>query len=209
MAGCGPGGGPRSGRHRLRRRLRDEQHRRVPSGDQRQCGAQPCDLRPPDGGQWPGQREGGDSAGDVYSSNFNADSITEYAPGASGNVAPICTIAGSNTGLAENDDISLAPDGTLYVGNFSGNPVEVYRAGRLREHGARSGPSPGPTPPSGSSTDSESTPPALCMPITRIPPASPSSPRAPTATWPRSDHRRIEHGVELPGRRRGLRGRPV
>ena len=44
-------------------------------------------------------------------------------------MAPICTIAGSNTGLAENDDISLAPDGTLYVGNFSGNPVKVFVLG--------------------------------------------------------------------------------
>jgi hypothetical protein len=70
-----------------------------------------------------------DSAGDVYASNFNADSITEFAPGASGNVAPICTIAGSNTGLDDNDDISLAPDGTLYVGNFAGNPVEVFAPG--------------------------------------------------------------------------------
>jgi sugar lactone lactonase YvrE len=71
-----------------------------------------------------------DSAGDVFSSNFNDDSITEYAPGASGNVAPICTISGSNTGLDNNDDISLASDGTLYVGNFAGNdPVEVFAPG--------------------------------------------------------------------------------
>ena len=70
------------------------------------------------------------AAGDIFSSNFNSDSITEYAPGASGNVAPICTIAGSNTGLAENDDISLASDGTLYVGNFVGSdPVEVFAPG--------------------------------------------------------------------------------
>ena len=70
------------------------------------------------------------AAGDIFSSNFNSDSITEYAPGASGNVAPICTIAGSNTGLADNDDISLASDGTLYVGNFGGSdPVEVFAPG--------------------------------------------------------------------------------
>ena len=70
-----------------------------------------------------------DAAGDVFSSNFSGDSITEYAPGASGNVAPICTISGSNTGLDSNDDISIAPDGTIYVGNFAGNPVEVFAPG--------------------------------------------------------------------------------
>ncbi len=70
-----------------------------------------------------------DSHGDVWASNFRSDSITEYAPGASGNVAPICDISGSNTGLVSNDDISLAPDGTIYVGNFGGNPVEVFAPG--------------------------------------------------------------------------------
>ncbi len=69
------------------------------------------------------------SAGDIFSSNFHSNSITEYAPGASGNIAPICTISGSNTGLDENDDISLASDGTLYVGNFLGSPVEVFAPG--------------------------------------------------------------------------------
>jgi sugar lactone lactonase YvrE len=70
------------------------------------------------------------AAGNIFASNFNGNSITEYAPGASGNVAPICTIAGSNTGLANNDDISLASDGTLYVGNFAGSsPVEVFAPG--------------------------------------------------------------------------------
>ncbi len=70
-----------------------------------------------------------DANGDVYSSNFDADSITEFAPGASGNATPICTIVGPNTGLDENDDISLASDGTIYVGNFAGTPVEVFAPG--------------------------------------------------------------------------------
>jgi hypothetical protein len=70
-----------------------------------------------------------DAAGDVFASNFNSDSITEYAPGASGDVAPICTISGSNTGLDDNDDISIAPDGTIYAGNFYGNSVEVFGPG--------------------------------------------------------------------------------
>ena len=64
-----------------------------------------------------------DSDGDVWVSNFAAgdgigNSITEYAPGASGDTTPICTISGSNTGLYANDDMSIEPDGTLVVGNI-------------------------------------------------------------------------------------------
>ena len=32
-----------------------------------------------------------DAAGDVYASNHYLNSVTEYAPGANGNVAPIAT----------------------------------------------------------------------------------------------------------------------
>jgi sugar lactone lactonase YvrE len=71
-----------------------------------------------------------DSTGKIYASNLSNDSITEYAPGASGNVAPVCTISGPNTGLGGNDDMSLASDGTLYVGNYRGAPgVEVFAPG--------------------------------------------------------------------------------
>ena len=47
---------------------------------------------------------------------------------------PICTISGSNTGLDENDDMSLEPDGTLVVGNFTdaagdGGSVVVFSPG--------------------------------------------------------------------------------
>jgi hypothetical protein len=58
-----------------------------------------------------------DAAGDVYSSNFTNSSITEYAPGASGNASPIRTIQGANTDLDKPDDMALTPSGVLYVGN--------------------------------------------------------------------------------------------
>lgn len=74
-----------------------------------------------------------DAAGDVFAvnsaENGGSPSITEYGPGASGNVAPICTIQGSNTGLALPDDMSLATDGTMYVGNINSNTAEVFAAG--------------------------------------------------------------------------------
>jgi hypothetical protein len=70
------------------------------------------------------------SSGDVFVSNSANSSITEYAPGASGDATPINIIQGPHTGLAENDDMALATDGTLYVGNFEGTaPVEVFRPG--------------------------------------------------------------------------------
>ena len=80
-----------------------------------------------------------DSDGDVWVSNFAAgdgigNSITEYAPGASGDATPICTISGSNTGLYANDDMSIEPDGTLVVGNIEdssgdGGNVIVFAPG--------------------------------------------------------------------------------
>jgi sugar lactone lactonase YvrE len=70
-----------------------------------------------------------DANGDVYVSDFGSNSITEYAPGASGDATPICTISGSNTNLDENDDMSLEPDGTLVVGNNAANSVVVFAPG--------------------------------------------------------------------------------
>lgn len=55
-------------------------------------------------------------------------SITVYATGANGNVAPIRTIEGSSTGLSNPGGIAL--DGRLiYVTNITGNSVTVYPAG--------------------------------------------------------------------------------
>jgi hypothetical protein len=78
------------------------------------------------------------AAGEVFASNFaentGTSSITVYAPQASGDASPICTITGPDTGLLHNDDMSIEPDGTLVVGNFqdaAGDPgaITVYPAG--------------------------------------------------------------------------------
>ena len=78
------------------------------------------------------------AAGDVFVSNFaestGVSSITEYAPQASGDASPICTISGPDTGLLHNDDMSIEPDGTLVIGNFQdaagdAGSVTVYPAG--------------------------------------------------------------------------------
>ena len=61
-------------------------------------------------------------------SNATADTITEYAPGAKGNVAPIATIGGLATGLFQPRGIALDPAGHLWVLNSQGM-VSEFAAG--------------------------------------------------------------------------------
>jgi|HubBroStandDraft_6_1064221.scaffolds.fasta_scaffold00004_140 6-phosphogluconolactonase (cycloisomerase 2 family) len=56
-------------------------------------------------------------------------SLTVYAAGANGNVAPMQTITGSNTGLAYPFCIALDSSNDLYVTNYNGQSVTVYAAG--------------------------------------------------------------------------------
>jgi sugar lactone lactonase YvrE len=75
-----------------------------------------------------------DSAGELYvaDSGFNLSGfpgdVQVFASGASGNVASIRTIAGSNTGFAEPFGLAFDPFGNLYVTNVLGNSVEMFRA---------------------------------------------------------------------------------
>jgi sugar lactone lactonase YvrE len=56
----------------------------------------------------------------------NVNSITEYAPGADGNVPPIATISGSNTGLDFPAGLALGRRGFLLVANAEANSITVY-----------------------------------------------------------------------------------
>ena len=63
-----------------------------------------------------------DAAGKIYVTNDGsigpgADSITVYAPGSSGNVAPIAVIAGPSTQLKLPQGIAIGSDGKIYVAN--------------------------------------------------------------------------------------------
>ena len=76
-----------------------------------------------------------DAPGNVYVANWNNSfpSITVYAAGSNGNVAPVQTISGSNTGLGAPSGIALNPvNGDIYVANDlpAGSPsIEAFTPG--------------------------------------------------------------------------------
>ncbi|MGB8909624.1 MAG: NHL repeat-containing protein [Candidatus Cybelea sp.] len=72
--------------------------------------------------------------GDIYVANhgvFKEDlgSVTVYSAGSNGNVAPIGTIAGANTGLYNPFGIILDPSGNIYVANDKS--ITVYASGSV------------------------------------------------------------------------------
>jgi len=70
-----------------------------------------------------------DHAGNLWVANINAWRITEYAPGASGNVKPIRVIEGDKTGLLQPAGIAVDGDGNVYVSNFGAQANEYCSLG--------------------------------------------------------------------------------
>jgi hypothetical protein len=71
-----------------------------------------------------------DASRNVYVVNTNGGSaftgsVTVYAAGANGNVAPIQTLIGSNTGLNQPFGVAIKLT-TMYVANENGSTVTVY-----------------------------------------------------------------------------------
>jgi sugar lactone lactonase YvrE len=71
-----------------------------------------------------------DGTGNIYvanigSDNGDADSVTVYPAGSSGNVAPSAVISGAGTGLNLPDGVAIF-SGKIYVSNFGNNSVTVY-----------------------------------------------------------------------------------
>ena len=64
----------------------------------------------------------------LYVANGN-NSITEYAYGANGNVAPVATIQGASTGLIQPWSLALDTSDDLWVSNLSGQSVTAYAPG--------------------------------------------------------------------------------
>jgi hypothetical protein len=71
-----------------------------------------------------------DSSGRLYVSDYTAKAIYVFAAGATGNTAPIRTIAGSATGLTEPVGMSLDSHGHLYVAQLRNDtaPIEEFAA---------------------------------------------------------------------------------
>ena len=65
-------------------------------------------------------------AGDLFVADDNDNSVTEYAPRAFGDVAPIATISGAATGLSGPFGLALDSAGDLFVGNAGNNSVTEY-----------------------------------------------------------------------------------
>jgi hypothetical protein len=74
-----------------------------------------------------------DNAGDiyVYQIALSKQEITVYDRGATGDVAPIATIRGSNTQLFSPNGIAVDGSGKIYVANFKGpnSSITVYSPG--------------------------------------------------------------------------------
>ncbi len=79
-----------------------------------------------------------DSKGKIYVADYGngiisgpgsiAPSVFVYAAGSKGNVAPIATISGSDTGLETPIGIALDSSGKIYVADYSAKSVFVYSA---------------------------------------------------------------------------------
>jgi hypothetical protein len=73
-----------------------------------------------------------DSASNIYVTNMGNSSVTVYAAGSAGNVAPIATISGTNTLLSNPFGIALDSSNNIYVANGINTgtaSVTVYAAG--------------------------------------------------------------------------------
>jgi sugar lactone lactonase YvrE len=74
--------------------------------------------------------------GNLYAANAQSNTITAYAPGATGNAAPVVTLGGGTTGITGADGIAIDTNGRLYVANCgtcflaSGTPsILVFASG--------------------------------------------------------------------------------
>jgi len=65
----------------------------------------------------------------LYVENQDANSITVYDPEGNGNLTPIRTIVGPNTGLSVPGGIVRDSLGQLYITNYTGNSITIYPAG--------------------------------------------------------------------------------
>jgi hypothetical protein len=66
--------------------------------------------------------------GDLWVANAAANSLTEYAPGADGDAAPIATVSGSSTLLNMPSGVTEDSAGNLLVANLAGESIARFPA---------------------------------------------------------------------------------
>jgi sugar lactone lactonase YvrE len=68
-----------------------------------------------------------DSSDNLWVADYNANSILEFASTASGNIAPMRIISGSNTGISSPYGMAIDKSGEIYVSSRGGtNIIEVF-----------------------------------------------------------------------------------
>ncbi len=67
-----------------------------------------------------------DNFGNIFVVNGAGNSITIYSPNSTGNVAPVASISGANTGLSNPNGIAVDNAGNIYVGN--GSAIAIFAA---------------------------------------------------------------------------------
>ena len=77
----------------------------------------------------PAGAAGADPQGTLYVTDLDTSSVDVFAPGVTGNVAPIRTIHGTNTGIDGPGDVKVSATGVVYVANYSGSSITEYAPG--------------------------------------------------------------------------------
>jgi sugar lactone lactonase YvrE len=65
----------------------------------------------------------------VYVTNGGNSAVHSYALGASGDAAPLTTLAGATTGLNGTTAVAIAPDGRVFVASANDNSIREYPYG--------------------------------------------------------------------------------
>ena len=69
------------------------------------------------------------TTGTIYVANSSADSVTEYALGSNGDVAPAALLEGASTGLSFPTGVAVDSSGDLFVANLGNNSITEYAPG--------------------------------------------------------------------------------
>ena len=113
---------------RLRGQRRQQRNQRLRAGVKRQCGASGHARGSGDDAQRP-RGTPIRLARTLYVANSGADTVDVFAAGATGNVAPISVLGGSQTALFDPYAVALDSGGDLYVADRPANAIRVFAPG--------------------------------------------------------------------------------